>query len=49
MPKAYRETLDKLVSRGILKGAGGTGEDLILNMGEDAVRVLVLLDRAEVF
>ena len=49
VPKTYRETLDKLVSRGILKGAGGTGEDLILNMGEDAVRVLVLLDRAGVF
>lgn len=49
VPKTYRETLDKLVSRGILKGAGGSGEDLALNMGEDAVRVLVLLDRAGVF
>ena len=49
VPKTYRTTLDKLVSKGILKGEGGSGEDLILSMSEDAVRTLVLLDRAGVF
>ena len=49
VPAVYRATLDKLVSKGVLKGKGGTGDDLILDMGEDAVRVLVLLDRAGVF
>ena len=49
VPKTYRATLDKLVSKGILKGAGGSGEDLILSMSEDAVRVLVLMDRAGLF
>lgn len=45
----YRPTLDKLAERGILQGYGGVGEELMLRMGEDAVRVLVLLDRAGVF
>lgn len=46
---AYRETLDKLISAGIIKGREGTGEDLVLDLGEDAVRMLVYLDRAGVF
>ena len=45
----YRPRLDKLAERGILQGYGGVGEELMLRMGEDAVRVLVLLDRAGVF
>ena len=47
--KWYRPTLDKLIAAGILKGKAGEGEDLIIDLGEDAVRVLVLLDRAGVF
>ena len=30
-------------------GRGGQGEDTILDLGEDAVRLLVLLDRAGLF
>lgn len=45
----YRPTLDKLIEKGYLKGRGGTGEDLILDMSEDAVRLLVILDRTGVF
>lgn len=45
----YRPTLEKLAERGILQGYGGQGEELRLRLGEDAVRVLVLLDRAGVF
>lgn len=49
VPKIYRETLDRLVERDILKGSGGQGDDLILDMSEDSVRVLVLLERAGAF
>ena len=45
----YRATLDKLVQRGILLGRGGSGEDRIIDLSEEAVRLLVMLDRAGVF
>lgn len=47
--QTYRQTLDKLVSKGLLKGKGGTGEDLTLDLSEDNVRMLVILDRTGVF
>ena len=47
--QTYRKTLDKLVSKGLLKGKGGTGEDLTLDLSEDNVRMLVILDRTGVF
>lgn len=47
--QTYRETLDKLVGKGLLKGKGGTGEDLTLDLSEDNVRMLVILDRTGVF
>ena len=46
---AYRDTLDKLIANGILRGWDGSGEDLVLDLSEEAVRVLVMLDRARVF
>lgn len=45
----YRATLDKLVSKGLLKGKGGEGEELLLDLSEDTVRTLVILDRAGSF
>lgn len=45
----YRSTIDKLIKKGIIKGKGGSGEDLLLDLGEDAVRILVYLDRQGVF
>lgn len=47
--QTYRQTLDKLVEKGLLKGKGGEGEDLILDLAEDNVRMLVILDRTGVF
>lgn len=47
--ETYRATLDKLVAKGIIQGKGGKGEELILDLGEDAIRLLVYLDRAGVF
>ena len=45
----YRPTLDKLTEKGILNGRSGTGEETVIDLGEDAIRVLVLLDRAGLF
>ena len=47
--QTYRQTLDKLVEKGLLKGKGGEGEDLLLDLAEDNVRMLVILDRTGVF
>lgn len=47
--ETYRATLDKLVRKGYLKGKGGEGEDLLLDLSEDTVRTLVILDRAGQF
>lgn len=50
VPKAYREeTIDRLVRLGIIKGKGGSGEDLILDLGEDAIRLLIYNDRAGLY
>lgn len=47
--QTYRQTLDKLVEKGLLKGKGGEGEGLLLDLAEDNVRMLVILDRTGVF
>ena len=45
----YVPTVEKLMAKGILRGKGGEGDETILDLGEDAVRLLVILDRAGVF
>ena len=45
----YLPTIEKLMEKGILQGKGGEGDENILDLGEDAVRLLVILDRAGVF
>lgn len=45
----YLPTVEKLMEKGILQGKGGEGDDTIIDLGEDAVRLLVILDRAGVF
>lgn len=47
--KAYRPTIDKLIKKGIISGKGGSGDNLIVDLGEDAVRILVYLDRQGIF
>lgn len=42
----YVPTVERLLRQGILRGKGGTGEDTVLDLGEDSLRLLVLLDRA---
>lgn len=46
---AYRPTVEKLLKLGVLRGKGGEGEETVLDLGEDALRLLVILDRAGVF
>lgn len=45
----YRSVLDKLISKEILKGRGGSGDNLIIDFSEETIRLLVILDRAGVF
>ncbi len=47
--KKYRKTLDKLVAKGYLAGREGEGEERAIDLSENAVRVLVMLDRAGQF
>ena len=50
VPKAYRdETIDRLVALGIIKGKGGIGENMIIDLGEDAIRILIYNDRAGLY
>jgi hypothetical protein len=45
----YREALDAAIAKDILKGYGGSGDEMIINMSEEAVRMFVFLYRAGVF
>lgn len=47
--KYYLPTVEKLISKGILAGKGGSGDALVLDFSEDSVRLLVILDRAGAF
>ena len=47
--KFYLPTLERLIDQGHLRGKGGTGDDMILDLSEDTVRMLVVMDRAGVF
>lgn len=45
LPAHYRTEIDKLVSAGFLRGKSGEGDDMVLDLHEDAVRSLVVLAR----
>lgn len=47
--KYYRPALDKLIEKKILTGRGGKGDNLIIDLSEESIRLLVMLDRAGVF
>lgn len=46
---AYLPTVEKLMEKGILRGKGGSGDATVIDLGEDAIRVMVMLDRAGKF
>lgn len=45
----FRATLDKLIAKSVVRGKGGNGEETVIDLGEDAIRLLVMLDRAGIF
>lgn len=47
--ECYRPTIDKLLQKEVLSGKGGSGEETVIDLGEDALRLLVILDRAGIF
>ena len=47
--RIYRPVVDKLLRLDLLRGKGGCGEETIIDLSEDALRLLVILDRAGLF
>lgn len=47
--ETYLSTLNKLIEKGYLLGRGGEGQNRIIDLTDDSVRLLVMLDRAGVF
>ena len=47
--KEFRSVLDLLVQKGALNGEGGTGDDMVINLSEEAVRMFVIQHRLGVF
>lgn len=45
----YRATLEKLIGKGLLTGKSGEGDERVIDLSEDNVRMLVILDRSGVF
>lgn len=45
----YVPTIERLLAKGVLNGKGGTGDNTIIDLGEDSVRLLVILDREGIF
>lgn len=49
VPEYARPTVDKLMKKGLLVGKGGMSEETIIDLGEDALRVFVINDRAGLY
>ncbi len=47
--RIYRPVVEKLLRLDLLRGKGGCGEETIIDLSEDALRLLVILDRAGLF
>jgi hypothetical protein len=45
----FRSVLDILVKKGALKGESGTGDDMVINLSEEAVRMFVVQHRLGLF
>ena len=49
LDRLCRPTVEKLLDRSWLLSRGGTGENRIIDLSEDALRILTVLDRAGLF
>lgn len=47
--KEFRSVLDILVQKGALKGESGTGDNMVINLSEEAVRMFVIQHRLGMF
>lgn len=45
VPAMYRPELDKLIEAGKLRGKGGEGDNMNLDMSEDALRAIIIMSR----
>lgn len=45
LPDYYRKEIDPLIAAGKLKGKSGTGENMVLDMSESALRAIIILNR----
>lgn len=45
LPDYYRKEIDPLIEAGKLKGKSGTGENMVLDMSESALRAIIVLNR----
>ena len=45
VPEDYRGELDKLVAAGVLRGREGTGDNMVLDLPESAVRAIIICKR----
>lgn len=45
LPDYYRKEIDKLIAAGKLAGKSGSGDNLVLDMPESAVRVMIITNR----
>ena len=45
LPEWAKPTIKKLIDRGIINGKGGSGDDLVIDLSEDAVRTIIITER----
>lgn len=45
LPTYYRKEMDKLIDKGKVNGKSGSGDELVLDLPESAVRVLIMMNR----
>ncbi|HCH28553.1 MAG TPA: hypothetical protein DEW35_03495 [Ruminococcaceae bacterium] len=45
LPEWAKPTIKKLIDKGIITGKGGSGDDLIIDLSEDAVRTIIITER----
>lgn len=45
LPDWAKTTIKKLIDKGIITGKGGNGDDLVIDLSEDAVRTIIITER----
>lgn len=45
LPTYYRQEMDKLIDKGKVNGKSGSGDELVLDLPESAVRTIIICNR----